>query len=142
MPGILLSVILIVGIAVGIAWPLIQRRRTVSVEIETGTSVPPVEQEHRRLEQICPHCSIMNASSRTVCRECGSTLPLESFSGLLGGTDKQETIRELTQAGFFLLGMIVVMFVSSWLPMPGKIAILVGTLSLLCFRFYKHVSGD
>jgi hypothetical protein len=84
----------------------------------------------------------MNAPSRTTCRECENALPVDNFSGLLGAADKPETVRELTQAGLLLAGMVVVMFVSSWLPMPGKIAIIIGTLALLSFRLYKHVSGD
>lgn len=139
MPGIIVSVILMLGIAAGIVWPMLQRRRAVTAESEIA---PAPSEQHQSLEQLCPHCSIMNASSRTTCRECGNPLPLESFSGLLGGVDKQETIRELTQAGLLLVGMIVVMLISNWLPMPGKIAIIMGTLALLSFRLYKHVSGE
>ncbi len=139
MPGILISVILMIGIAAGIAWPLLKRQRVTPAETE-GTAAPV--QPHRTAEQLCPHCSIMNAPSRTVCYECGSALPLDNFSGLLGGVDKQETIRELTQAGLFLAGMIVLMLLSNWLPTPGKIAIIMGTLGLLSYRFYRHVSGD
>jgi hypothetical protein len=109
------------------------------VASEVGTSA---EKEHRFIEQLCPHCSAMNAPSRTTCRECENVLPVDNFSGLLGAADKPETVRELTQAGLLLAGMVVVMFVSSWLPMPGKIAIIIGTLALLSFRLYKHVSGD
>src|SRR5687768_6497242 len=138
MPGILLSVVLMIAIAAGIVWPMIQRQRAVPAESETTT---PAVQEQRALEQLCPHCSTMNASSRTTCRECGNTMPLENFSGLLGA-DKPEAIRELTQAGLLLVGMIIVMFISSWLPMSGKIAVIVGTLALLSYRLYKHVSGD
>ena len=139
MPGIILSIILMAAIAAGIVWPVLQRKRAIPASDETSTAGV---QEHQHLEQLCPHCSITNASSRTTCRECGSALPLDNLSGLLGGVDKQETIRELTQAGLLLAGMIVVMYVSSWLPMPGKIAIIMGTLALLSFRLYKHVSGD
>ncbi len=139
MPGIILSVILMAAIAAGIIVPMLQRKRAVPVRNEPSAAEV---QDHRPLEQLCPHCSIMNASSRTTCYECGSALPLDNFSGLLGGVDKQETIRELTQAGLLLVGMIVVMYISSWLPMPGKIAIIMGTLALLSFRLYKHVSGD
>jgi hypothetical protein len=137
MPGILLSVVLMIAIAAGIVWPMIQRQRAVPADTENAA---PVVQE-RHVEQLCPHCSTMNAYSRTTCRECGNTMPVENFSGLLG-TDKPETIRELTQAGLLLAGMIVVMLISSWLPMPGKIAVIVGTLALLSYRLYKHVSGD
>ncbi|MES2462284.1 MAG: hypothetical protein V4671_16985 [Armatimonadota bacterium] len=141
MPGILISVVLMLAIAAGIVWPMIQRQRAVQMDSENVSPIAPAAQEHRITEQLCPHCSTMNASSRTTCRECGTTMPLESLSGLLGA-DKPETMRELTQAGLLLAGMIVVMLVSNWLPMPGKIAVIMGTLALLSFRLYKHVSGD
>jgi hypothetical protein len=139
MPGIIISIILMLAIAAGIVWPMLQRQRAVTAETDTQSPVV-TDQAHR--EQLCPHCSTMNASSRTTCRECENALPVDNFSGLLSDVDKPETIRELTQAGLLLVGMIIVMYVSNWLPMPGKIAIIIGTLSLISFRLYKHVSGD
>lgn len=137
MPLIILSIVLMVSIAAGIVWPMLKRQRVLPAEMVTAP-----QPAARTIEQLCPHCSIMNAPNRTVCYECGSALPLDNLSGLLGGADKQETIRELTQAGLFLAGMVVVMMVSNWLPVSGKIAVMIGTLGLLSFRFYKHVSGD
>ncbi|MBC8102802.1 MAG: hypothetical protein H7Z41_09470 [Cytophagales bacterium] len=151
MVGIIFSILVIIAIAAGIVWPLFRQRQTDPVPLPLdGDAVlrqsevavaKPVAGGQRTLEQLCPHCSSMNSASRTICRECENPLPVQSFSGFLGA-NKQETIRELTQAGLLLTGMILIIVLSGWLPPSGKIALIVGTLALLGFRLNKHISGD
>lgn len=141
-----LSILLIVGVAAGAAWPLIQRWRlqqsggdvseAVSADITTSPSA------RRATEQLCPYCSRMNPASRTVCLDCGNALPVNNLAAIFDGVDREEAIRELKQGAILFAAMILAMCLSNWLATPWKIGILLLTLGILVFRFHRGLLED
>jgi len=138
-----LSILLIAGIAAGITWPLLQRRRLQSaagvaepVTVAAGTAAVP------RSEQLCPYCSKMNPPSRTVCDDCGNALPVNNLAAIFEGVDREAALRELKQGAVLFGAMIVAMCLSNWMTTPWKIAILMVTFGLLAYRLHRSLIDD
>lgn len=138
----IISLLLIAGVAAGIAWPLVQRQRAkaeAGIETATVPATSDVITSQRATEQLCPHCSKMNSGNRTVCIECGNTLAAKDLNSLLDTVEKQEMVREMTQLGLLFVAMVVAMCLSNWLPTSGKLAVLLVTFCVLVFRGWKQL---
>jgi hypothetical protein len=140
---IVISLLLIAGVAAGIAWPLIQRLRARVMgasPVGEAVATPVGLRAGGATEVICPYCSKMNVSARKLCTECSNPLPVADFASLMEGVERDELVREVTIAGLLFVCMLIAMCVSSWLPMVGKVVILLLTCGTLVFRFFRTLS--
>jgi hypothetical protein len=154
-----LPVVLVLVVAVGIAWPFLKQRGLIpekvlnllpsrpgvpvgdTIATETVPATAPVRHGGSSTESICPYCSRLNAAYTTHCRECGGQLPVDRLSSLWEGADKQQLLFESLQCGGLLLLMVVAMVLSYNLDTWGKIAVLLVTVSALGYRLFKCLNG-
>jgi hypothetical protein len=131
----MLPALLILVVAVGIAWPLLRQKRTAA----TAPAAGPLPVGVGHVEELCPHCSRLNPPGREICIECGQQMPVERFGRLFEGSEKQELIREGIQCGILFLAMLFAMILSYNLPVTGKIVVLLVTICALTWRFMRSI---
>lgn len=141
----MVPIILIVVVAVGIAWPLLRQRGlvpglpgrassdAVPADGPGGVAAPRVR------EELCPHCSRLNPPGAVKCVECAGEMPVDSIKKLWDDTGKQELIREGVQCGALLIAMIVAMVLSYNVSTTGKLVVLLVTVAGLAWRFLRVI---
>jgi hypothetical protein len=154
-----LAILLLVGVAAGIAWPflagkrgLVRRRGEVALEsagvVGDGAAVTtaeiPVRTGHR--EQLCPQCGKVNPAQRRLCVDCNGELPFqdvkEGITALWQGKDREELVREGIQMGGLLVVLLIAVAISSFLSPAGKILVMLGALSAMLFRMWHKITDD
>jgi hypothetical protein len=137
----MLPALLVLAVVVGIAWPLLFRRkaliRKTAPQPAPAGGPPGVGVGH--VEELCPHCARLNPPGRETCFECGQQMPVERIGRLFEGSEKQELIREGIQCGILFIAMLIAMALSYNLPVMGKIVVLLVTVCALTWRFMRSI---
>jgi hypothetical protein len=140
----MLPALLVLAVAVGIAWPLFFRHKAL-VQKTAPTPAPaggptPVGVGHA--EELCPYCARLNPPGREVCVECGQKMPVERIGSLFEGSEKQALIREGVQCGILFVAMLIAMVLSYNLPVTGKLVVLLITICALAWRFLRAIYSE
>jgi uncharacterized protein (DUF983 family) len=152
-----LPILLIMVVAVGIAWPFLKQRGLIPEKVlnllpsrpaapvadsvgAEGVPAVPVRRGSST-ESLCPYCSRLNPAFTTHCVECGGQMPVDKLSSLWEGADKQQLKFEAFQCGGLLLLMVLAMLLSYNLDTWGKIVLLLVTVGALAFRLMKVIQG-
>ena len=140
----MLPALLVLAVAVGIAWPLLFRRKAL-IRKTTPEPVPaggPSGVGVGHAEELCPYCARLNPPGREICIECGQQMPVEKIASLFEGSEKQELIREGIQCGILFLAMVAAMALSYNLPVTGKLVVLLITICALAWRFLRAIYSE
>lgn len=137
------AVLLIICVSVGIAYPFArnfweERRAENAAEASLEASQTSVmTRPAATREELCPNCSRLNSASASNCVECGATMPVTNVASLWTGSEHDNLLREGIQAGALLAAMLLAMALANFLPVPGKILILLLTVCALGYRFMR-----
>lgn len=147
------TVLLVLGVAVGIAYPFLWGKRGVLIKNTNSDSTaidgaPPTPQTQEASivrpaavrEELCPQCSRLNPPGRKLCIECSGPMPVESVSRLWEGANKEELIREGVTSGILFLMMLIAMILAYNVPLMGKLVILLVTIGALSWRLLRAIS--
>jgi len=143
----MLAVLLMMGVAVGIAYPYIRnymasRQPVLAADGELAAEAVVAEPSRAPLrEELCPQCSRMNPPGAIRCFECGGEMAVTNFRKLFAGADQDDLLREGLQAGGLLLTMLLAMALANFLPIGGKLLLLVLTIAALGYRFTRVISN-
>jgi hypothetical protein len=148
------AIVLIVIVAVGIAWPFLRRGGLIPAPIDGAlqnvrerlhfpTQRPaPVGGPNTptgHTEQLCPQCTSLNPAGLEKCQECGAPLLASNISDLWSGPKREEMIQEGIVCALLLGLLILAMVLSQNLPPMGKTFIILGTIGALTFRFVRSI---
>lgn len=144
----MLAALIILGVVAGIAWPYLKghralpwRGRNAMVAVAAAAEEDPEEAHFREARgELCPHCSKLNAAGKVICVDCGGKMAVDNVSSLFQDTDREELMREGIQVGLLFLGMLLAVALASWLPMAGKLVVVMATFALLSYRFLHAIS--
>ena len=144
----MIAAILILCVVAGIAYPYVHqviRARRPDVNAE---SAPPDDYAllhpgavSTERDELCPQCSRVNPAHQRICLECGCHMPVSGIANLLESVEQEDLVREGIQAGSLLVVMLIAMTLANFLPMPGKIFILLLTVIALGYRFMRVLSN-
>ncbi len=144
----MIAVLLMLVVAAGIAYPFGQKWLAQRHLATLPVSEEPVEvvstPESRRAafhEELCPSCSRLNPPDTKNCIECGQPMPVTNVKKLFVGTNQDDLIREGIQGGILLVLMLIAMAVANFLPIGGKIFILLLTIGALGYRFSRALTS-
>ena len=139
----MLPILLMLAVAAGIAWPFVSKRLALqqAVEAETAAENQVIPPTIRAREELCPSCSRLNPPNRQLCVECGAQMPVNDVKHIFDGANKDDLLREGVQSGLLLLGMIIAMTLASFLPVGGKLVILLLTVAALGYRLMHSIQS-
>lgn len=138
----MLAVLLILGVVAGMAWPYLKGQRALPWRGKAAVAESDGSESHFRSVrgELCPHCSKLNSTGRVICVDCGGKLPVDGIASLFQSADRDELMREGMQAGLLFVGMLVAVALASWLPVAGKLAVIMATLGVLSYRVLHAIS--
>lgn len=134
--------ILVVAVAIGIAWPVLRDRGLLTrIGVAPKSAQAPDDKNDGlyRREELCHQCSRVNPAGRKTCFECGAVMPVENVKDLWQGSEKEGLIREAIQCAILLAVMLVAMGLSYNLPLTGKLIVLTLTIAGLSWRLLRVV---
>ena len=135
----MIAILLMLCVAAGIAYPFVQKSLGLRREPETldAAETATTARIAASREELCPSCSRLNPAERRTCIECGAAMPVASFNKLFAGTNQEDLLREGVQAGVLLAVMLLAMAIASFLPIGGKILLMLLTVTALGYRFFR-----
>jgi hypothetical protein len=148
----MLPFLMVLGVAVGVAYPFLwgkrgflKKRTDADVTVADAMTaaegaVTPTTPRVSTREELCPQCSRLNPPGRKTCIECSGPMPVEDISSLWEGAQKEELIREGIQSGILFVAMLIAMALAYNLPLMGKLVILIITIAALSWRFLRAIS--
>lgn len=148
------ALVLVIVVAVGIAWPFLRRRGLIPAPVEgvldnlrqrlplPAPQTAPVSGPAGPIghtEQLCPQCTALNRAGVEKCIECGAPLLVETITELWNGDKRQEMVQEAIVCGILLSLLLLAMFLSNNLPVWGKTVVIFGAIIALVVRFIKSI---